>query len=86
MSAVLDGSAPPSVTADRSDEVPSIALTATKAAQELAWKPRVDLAEGIRWTIRWLCATLDPEQALASSAISCYRAVTTYRLCSIPHP
>ena len=61
MSAVLDGSAPPSVAEDRSDELRAIALNATKAEKELGWKPTVDLAQGIRRTIRWLCATLEPE-------------------------
>ena len=45
----------------RSDELNAIALNATKAEKELEWKPTVDLAEGIRRTVRWLCATLEPE-------------------------
>ena len=51
----------PSVAADGSDELNAIALNATKAEKELEWKPTVDLAEGIQRTIRWLCATLEPE-------------------------
>ena len=39
----------------------TIALNATKAEKGLEWKPKVDLAEGIKRTIRWLCATLEPE-------------------------
>jgi UDP-glucose 4-epimerase len=37
----------------------AIALNAAKAEKELDWKPTVDLAEGTRRTIRWLCATLE---------------------------
>jgi UDP-glucose 4-epimerase len=61
MSAVLDGSTPPSLSDDPSDELNAIALNATKAAKDLDWKPTVDLAEGIRRTMRWLCDTLEPE-------------------------
>ncbi len=61
MSAVLDGASRPSLNEDRGDYVNSIALNATKAEKELAWKPTVDLAEGIRRTIHWLCDTLEPE-------------------------
>ena len=61
MSAALDGSAPPCRAAELSDEPRAIALDATKAEKELEWKPTVDLAEGIQRTIRWLCATLEPE-------------------------
>jgi UDP-glucose 4-epimerase len=39
----------------------AIALNAAKAEKELDWKPTVDLAEGTRRTIRWLCATLERE-------------------------
>jgi UDP-glucose 4-epimerase len=61
ISAFLDGSPPPGIAADRSDELPAIAPTATNAEKELGWTPTVDLAEGIQRTIRWLCATLEPE-------------------------
>jgi UDP-glucose 4-epimerase len=61
ISAVLDGSSPPEFTAARTSELHAIALNATKAEKELGWKPAVDLAEGILRTIRWLCATLEPE-------------------------
>jgi UDP-glucose 4-epimerase len=62
ISAVLDGS-PPNCAADRSDGMRAIALNATKAEREPGWKPAVGLAEGMRRTIRWLCATLDPAPA-----------------------
>jgi len=41
----------------------AITLDGVKAAEELAWIPAVDLVEGIRRTMRWLCATLEPEPA-----------------------
>ena len=61
MSAVLDGLTPPSFAADLGAESGAVALKATKAKNELGWQPTVDLAEGIQRTIRWLCATLEPE-------------------------
>ena len=68
ISAVLDGSSPSSFAAARSDEWHAIALNATKAEKELGWKPTVDLAEGIQRTIRWMCATLEPEPAALVNA------------------
>jgi UDP-glucose 4-epimerase len=68
ISAVLDGSAP-GFTAARIGELHAIALNATKAEKQLSWKPVVDPAEGIQRTIRWLCATLEPEPALEQSAV-----------------
>ena len=68
ISAVLGGSSPPSFAADRSDDLPAIALNATKAEKELGWKPTVGLEEGIQRTIRWLCATLDPDPAVTVGA------------------
>jgi hypothetical protein len=44
----------------------AIALNAAKAEKELDWKPTVDLAEGTRRTIRWLCATLERESPHSS--------------------
>jgi UDP-glucose 4-epimerase len=61
MSAVLDGTSVPSVAGDGGGDMDAIVLDANLAARELEWKPRVDLAEGIQRTIRWLCATLEPE-------------------------
>ena len=61
MTAALDGSAPPCRAEEGGDEPRAIALDATKAEKELEWKPTVDLAEGIQRTMRWLCATLEPE-------------------------
>jgi nucleoside-diphosphate-sugar epimerase len=61
MSAVLDGASLPRVRGRSSDGLSPIALNAAKAEKELDWKPTVDLAEGTRRTIRWLCATLERE-------------------------
>jgi len=61
MSAVLDGSSLPSPSENTSDELHATALNATKAARELEWKPTVDLAEGIRRTMQWLCTTLESD-------------------------
>jgi len=60
-STVLDGLSPPSFVADIRTESPAVALDTTKARDQLGWTPAVDLAEGIRRTVRWLCATLEPE-------------------------
>jgi UDP-glucose 4-epimerase len=68
ISAALDGSSPSGFAAARSDEWYAIALNATKAEKELGWKPAVDLAEGIQRTIRFLCATLQPEPAALINA------------------
>lgn len=61
MTAVLDGASVPSVAGNGGGGRNAIVLDANLAARELGWKPRVDLAEGIQRTIRWLCATLEPE-------------------------
>ena len=61
IAAELDGSSAPSCSLALSDRVHAIALDSTKARKELGWMPTVDLREGIQRTIRWLCATLDPE-------------------------
>lgn len=66
ISAALDGSPPPDFTAAPIGEMHAIALDATKAQKELGWKPVVDLAAGIRRTIRWLCATRATEPSLSS--------------------
>lgn len=59
ISAVLDGQSPPSFVGEIDAELHSVALKAAK--NELGWEPAVDLAEGVRRTIRWLCTTLEPE-------------------------
>jgi nucleoside-diphosphate-sugar epimerase len=66
ISAVLDGT-PATDFADADiDESRALALNSAKARQDLDWTPRVDVREGIRRTIAWLCATLEVP-ALASA-------------------
>lgn len=52
---------PPIPNEDPGDELNAIALDASKARKELEWTPTADIAEGIRRTMRWLCATLESE-------------------------
>jgi len=59
--AALDGLAPMSAVKDTDDASYAVALDPAKAARELQWKPTVDIGEGIRRTVGWLCATLEPE-------------------------
>jgi UDP-glucose 4-epimerase len=47
----------------RTGEVHASALDATKAEVNLGWKPRVEIAEGIQRTVRWLRATLASQPA-----------------------
>jgi UDP-glucose 4-epimerase len=61
MAAVLDGASLPSPAEEAGDELRTIALNATETANELDWRPTVDLAEGIRRSMRWLCDTLESE-------------------------
>jgi len=68
ISAAIDGSSPLGLAMDRGDELHAIALNVTKAEKELGWKPTVDLARGIQRTIRWLCATLEPEPSALADA------------------
>jgi UDP-glucose 4-epimerase len=66
ISAVLDWSSPyPDADAE---QLCSIALNARKAETELGWVPKVALPEGIRRTVEWLFATLEPEQPAQVSA------------------
>jgi UDP-glucose 4-epimerase len=53
----------PCYAAARTGELHAIALDATKAEQELGWRPSVDIGEGIERTMQWLLATLNPEPA-----------------------
>ena len=71
MSAVLDGSSPPSVAADsRAKSCTPSRWTRPEAEKELGWKPTVDLAEGIQRTIRWLCATAGARAARAGRCVT----------------
>ncbi|HEX5143332.1 MAG TPA: NAD-dependent epimerase/dehydratase family protein, partial [Mycobacterium sp.] len=61
ISAVLDGT-PVGACADIGvDESPALTLNSEKANRAFDWKPRIDLAEGVRRTIDWLCDVLESE-------------------------
>jgi UDP-glucose 4-epimerase len=68
IAAAFDAQSAPCYAAARTGELQAIALDATKAGEELGWKPAVDLVEGIQRTMQWLRATLDPEPALLIDA------------------
>ena len=68
IAAALDEASMPRYAAARTGELDAIALDATKAERELGWRPAVDLAEGIRRTMQWLRATLEPEPTLLVDA------------------
>jgi UDP-glucose 4-epimerase len=68
ISAVFDGSSPPCYAAARTGELHTIALDASRAENELGWKPAVDLVEGIERTVRWLHSTLEPDPAVVVGA------------------
>lgn len=38
----------------------ALALNSAKASDELNWRPKYDLAEGIGRTVHWLCGILEP--------------------------
>jgi UDP-glucose 4-epimerase len=47
----------------RTGEIHASALDPTRAGRVLGWKPDTDLTEGIKRTVDWLRATLDPHAA-----------------------
>lgn len=61
--AVIDAPAAPGPAASRDGETHVAA-----PEMELGWKPTIDLAEGIERTVRWMCATLEPEPAVHAIA------------------
>lgn len=63
LSAVLGGPAPPSYADARPGEVHAIALDATKAGEQLGWRPTVELEQGLRHTTHWLRRALEPQPA-----------------------
>ena len=46
---------------DRAAKISTAEDECGQAEKKLGWKSTVNLAEGIQRTIRWLCATLEPE-------------------------
>jgi UDP-glucose 4-epimerase len=61
ISAALGSPSRPSVSEIGGNERQAIALNPTKAQSELGWKATVNLPEGIRRTIDWICATAEPK-------------------------
>jgi UDP-glucose 4-epimerase len=53
-------SRPPDYAAARTGELRASALDPTRAGRVLGWKPDTDLTEGIKGTVDWLRALLDP--------------------------
>ena len=67
ITSAIDGVSPRTAP-DDADDVQALALNPAKAGADLGWAPRVDLADGIRRTMDWLCATLEPNgSALATT-------------------
>jgi UDP-glucose 4-epimerase len=60
ISAALGAASFPSCNTQRGEALHPTALDSTKAEKDLGWKPTVTLVEGIRRTVAWLCATLEP--------------------------
>lgn len=66
ISAVLDGTSPPTVAAVPADERST--SNPTTAERGLGWQPAVSLRDGIQRTVRWLCSVLEPEAAAIGKA------------------
>ncbi|OBG23074.1 GDP-mannose 4,6-dehydratase [Mycobacterium sp. 852002-51057_SCH5723018] len=56
-------SRPPDYAAARTGEVHASALDPTRASRMLGWKPDTDLVQGVKRTVDWLRAILDPRPA-----------------------
>lgn len=61
VSAHVDGEPIPIAVTDYGDAESAIALNSDKAASELGWRAKVELTDGIRRTVDWLRAMLEPE-------------------------
>jgi UDP-glucose 4-epimerase len=61
-------SRPPDYAAARTGEVHASALDPTLAGRVLGWKPDTDLTEGIKRTVDWLRALLDPRPVALAGA------------------
>jgi UDP-glucose 4-epimerase len=65
---VVGVSRPPDHAEVRNGEVHASALDSTRAGRVLGWKPDTDLTEGIKRTVDWLRAILDPRPAALAHA------------------
>ena len=63
IAAAVGVSRPPDHDEARTGEIQASALDPTRAGRMLGWKPDTDLTEGIKRTVDWLRATLDPHAA-----------------------
>ena len=58
--AVLGSDLEPEILAEATNEIPEQRLDARRAREELAWAPSFDLDEGLRRTVDWYRAFLEP--------------------------
>ena len=68
IAAAVGVSRPPDHAEARTGEVHASALDPTRAGRELGWKPDTDLTDGIKRTVDWLRALLDPQPAALAVA------------------
>ena len=68
IAAAVGVSRPPDHAEARTGEVHASALDSTRATRVLGWKPDTDLTEGIKGTVDWLRALLDPRPAPLAQA------------------
>lgn len=68
IAATLDGASLVDTGAGDTEDVRALTLNAAKAGEDLDWVPKIDLAEGIRRTVSWLCATLEREAPALATA------------------
>lgn len=64
IAAAVGVSYPPEYAPARTGEIHASALDSSKASRVLGWKPGIDLTEGIKRTVDWLRALLDPCSAV----------------------
>jgi UDP-glucose 4-epimerase len=70
IAAAVGGSHLPLHAEARTGEVHASALDPTRAGRVLGWKPDTDLTDGIRQTVDWLRALLDPRPTALASGFS----------------
>jgi len=68
IAAAVGVSRPPDYAEPRTGEVQTSALDPTRAGRVLGWKPDTDLTDGIKRTVEWLRAILDPHPAALARA------------------
>ena len=68
---------PPDHAGTRTGEVHASALDPTRAARMLGWKPDTELTEGIKRTVDWLRARLDPHPPALAQAWGCHMRART---------